>query len=90
MRPRSLGLMAEDPVCGRVVWAPLKSLWINTCLIGFIAGALFATSVSAIVAFLALTYCRCCLDTRSACTESSSIERMTVRRGSNASWSTWA
>lgn len=45
-----------DPVHGRVVWAPLKSVWINTCLICFVVGALFATTVSAVVVFLVFTY----------------------------------
>jgi sn-1 stearoyl-lipid 9-desaturase len=41
---------------GRVVWAPAKSLWINGCLIGFVVGAPFATSWSAVLLFLASTY----------------------------------
>lgn len=45
-----------DAVRGRVVWAPAKSLWINACLICFIVGAFFATSLSAIVVFLVSTY----------------------------------
>lgn len=45
-----------NPVHGRVVWAPLKSIWINSCLIGFIGGVFFATSASAIALFLILTY----------------------------------
>ena len=45
-----------DPTAGTVVWAPVKSLWINGCLIGFIAGAFFATTVSAVVVFLVFTY----------------------------------
>jgi stearoyl-CoA desaturase (delta-9 desaturase) len=34
----------------------VKSLWINTCLICFIVGAAFATSLSAIVVFVVFTY----------------------------------
>jgi sn-1 stearoyl-lipid 9-desaturase len=45
-----------DPVHGRVIWAPVKSLWINTCLVCFIGGAFFATSSSAILVFLLTTY----------------------------------
>ena len=45
-----------DPNGGRVVWAPVKSLWINACLVGFIVGAFFATSVSSVVVFLVFTY----------------------------------
>jgi fatty-acid desaturase len=45
-----------DPLRGSVVFAPLKSLWINTCLICFVVGAIFATSLSAIVAFFVFTY----------------------------------
>ena len=45
-----------DPVRGRVVWAPGKSLWINTCLACFVGGAFAATSFSAIVVFLVATY----------------------------------
>lgn len=44
------------PAHGMVVWAPLKSLWINTCFICFVVGAPFATSVSAILVFLVFTY----------------------------------
>jgi stearoyl-CoA desaturase (delta-9 desaturase) len=45
-----------DPIHGRVVWAPLKSLWINACFGGFVAGAFFATSPSAIIVFFVSTY----------------------------------
>jgi len=45
-----------DAVRGRVVWAPLKSIWINACFVGFAVGALFATSPSAVCLFLASTY----------------------------------
>ena len=45
-----------NPVHGRVVWAPVKSIWINTCLILFVGGAFVATSFSAIVMFLVSTY----------------------------------
>jgi stearoyl-CoA desaturase (delta-9 desaturase) len=44
------------PVSGRVVWAPAKSLWINGCLVAFVAGVPFATSPSAIVLFFVATY----------------------------------
>lgn len=47
---------AADPVRGRVIWAPAKSLWINLCLVGFVVGAFFATSLSAILLFLVSTY----------------------------------
>jgi fatty-acid desaturase len=47
---------AANPIHGRVVWAPGKSLWINACLIGFLGGAFLATSVSAIFVFLICTY----------------------------------
>lgn len=58
MRPAVFRVDGSDanPVHGRVVWAPLKSIWINTCFIGFVAGAPFATSASAIVLFLTFTY----------------------------------
>ncbi len=45
-----------NPVEGEVVWAPIKSLWINACLVAFVVGAFVATSVSAIVLFLVFTY----------------------------------
>src|SRR5262245_8352513 len=45
-----------DAVHGRVVWAPGKSLWINTCFVGFVVGAFFATSWSAILLFFVSTY----------------------------------
>jgi len=45
-----------DAVHGRVVWAPGKSLWINTCLVCFVGGAVFATSLSAILVFVVTTY----------------------------------
>jgi stearoyl-CoA desaturase (delta-9 desaturase) len=38
------------------VWAPGKSLWINACLVGFVVGAFYATSWSAIGLFFASTY----------------------------------
>jgi sn-1 stearoyl-lipid 9-desaturase len=38
------------------MWAPLKSLWINACLICFVVGAAFATSPSAIIVFVVFTY----------------------------------
>ncbi|MEM8983205.1 MAG: acyl-CoA desaturase [Pseudomonadota bacterium] len=58
MRPEVFRVAGShaDPCDGRVVWAPLKSLWINGCLIVFVVGALFATSASAIVLFLVTTY----------------------------------
>jgi sn-1 stearoyl-lipid 9-desaturase len=45
-----------DAVHGRVVWAPGKSLWINTCLVCFVGGAFFATSSSAVILFMVTTY----------------------------------
>ncbi|MEM1263737.1 MAG: acyl-CoA desaturase [Pseudomonadota bacterium] len=45
-----------DPVHGRVVWSPLKSMWINACLLAFVGGALFATTPSAVVLFMVSTY----------------------------------
>ena len=45
-----------DPVHGRVVWAPLKSVWISTCFVGFVVGSVFATSLSAVFVFLVSTY----------------------------------
>ncbi len=45
-----------DPIAGNVVWDPIKSIWINTCLLSFIVGAYFATTVSAVVVFLISTY----------------------------------
>jgi len=45
-----------DPVHGRVVWAPGKSIWINSCLAIFIVGSFFATSPSAVFVFLVSTY----------------------------------
>lgn len=45
-----------DPIHGKVVWAPVKSIWINTCLVCFVVGALYATTISAIALFLVLTY----------------------------------
>lgn len=58
MRPavfRVDGSVAE-PVSGKVIWDPGKSLWINGCLITFIVGAFFATTLSAVLVFLSLTY----------------------------------
>ena len=45
-----------DPVQGRAAWAPVKSFWINVCLLGFVVGAPFATSLSAVFLFLVSTY----------------------------------
>lgn len=45
-----------DAQRGRVVWAPAKSLWINGCLLAFVVGAFFATTVSAVVVFVVATY----------------------------------
>ena len=45
-----------NAVGGRVVWAPGKSLWINACLICFVGGAFFATSISAVLAFVITAY----------------------------------
>lgn len=45
-----------NPVAGGVEWHPLKSLWINGCLIGFIAGAFVTTTASSVAVFLVLTY----------------------------------
>jgi len=45
-----------DAEAGKVVWAPYKSLWINGCLMGFVIGAPFATTLSSILLFLGLTY----------------------------------
>lgn len=45
-----------DPVNGKVVWSPLKSIWISSCLLIFIFGAVQETTLSAVVVFGALTY----------------------------------
>lgn len=45
-----------DAVEGRVVWSPVKSIWINFCLVAFVCGAFFATTWSAIVLFIFTTY----------------------------------
>lgn len=45
-----------DAVHGRVVWAPAKSIWINTCLICFVVGAFSATSFSAVLVFVVTIY----------------------------------
>jgi fatty-acid desaturase len=45
-----------DPSRGNVVWAPLKSIWINSCLIGLVLGAPLATTPSAIAMFVVFTY----------------------------------
>lgn len=58
MRPavfRVNGLNA-DPVRGRVVWAPIKSIWINSCFVCFVVGASLATTPSAILLFVVFTY----------------------------------
>lgn len=39
-----------------MLWAPVKSIWINSCLVCFVVGAFYATTLSAIVLFLVLTY----------------------------------
>ena len=41
-----------DPVNGRVRWAPLKSIWINTCLLVFLFAAPFATTPGSITLFV--------------------------------------
>ena len=41
---------------GRVRWAASKSIWINTCLVVFLVSIPFATTIGAVIAFLALTY----------------------------------
>jgi stearoyl-CoA desaturase (delta-9 desaturase) len=58
MRPRVFRVdgTGADAIRGRVVWAPGKSLWINTCLAVFVVGAFFATSFSAILVFVVTTY----------------------------------
>ena len=45
-----------DAVQGHVVWAPGKSLWINACLLIFVVGAVFATTLSAVLMFVVTTY----------------------------------
>ena len=45
-----------DAIRGRVVWAPGKSLWINSCLGFFVVGAFYATTLSAVLVFVATTY----------------------------------
>ncbi len=45
-----------NPNRGRIRWAPLKSIWINTCLVVFVASLPFATSVGSVVLFALLTY----------------------------------
>lgn len=47
---------SASPVRGRVVWAPLKSIWITVCCLGFVIGVWFATTWSAVLMFLVLTY----------------------------------
>jgi fatty-acid desaturase len=48
--------VGADPIHGRVVWAPLKSIWINACFACFIVGTFFATTYAAIGVFLVSTY----------------------------------
>lgn len=58
MRPKVFRVDGShaDAVSGNVVWAPAKSLWINGCLLGFVLAAPFATTLSAVLLFFALTY----------------------------------
>ncbi len=58
MRP-SVFRVEEDsgnPEQGRVVWAPLKSTWINVCLLVFLLSAPFATTFGSVLLFLTTTY----------------------------------
>lgn len=58
MRPGVFRVDEEsgNPVEGRVIWAPAKSLWIGGCLTAFAAAAPFATSISAVLLFAVSTY----------------------------------
>lgn len=58
MRPSVLRVHAHgaDASAGRVVWAPVKSLWHAALAISAVALIPFATSVASVVVFLVLTY----------------------------------
>ncbi|MEO1574321.1 MAG: acyl-CoA desaturase [Pseudomonadota bacterium] len=47
---------AGDCVHGTVRWAPVKSLWINGCLLGFVGFAPWHTTTGSVVVFIAFTY----------------------------------
>ncbi len=57
MRPTVFRITATgDPLCGRVVWAPVKSIWFNFCALGFVFLAPTQTTLGAVILFLGLTY----------------------------------
>ena len=58
MRPSVFRLIPQhaNPCLGRIRWAPLKSLWFNSCLVAFVTLAPAYTTLTAVLLFAVSTY----------------------------------
>lgn len=58
MRPAVFRIIKDtgDPVHGLVRWAPLKSIWVSSCLVIFVLAAPFFTTPGAVLFFIFFTY----------------------------------